>query len=130
MKKRLLMTGLVLVFVMAVTVMFTGCGPANLQEFVETDTELNAQIEGIAAGSGMEIEIVENTMYFTATAEEAYEGDMMELAKEEYAKALEAEDEQFEAVVDDVEESTGFDVNLEIRFNDKSGTEILSKVYN
>lgn len=130
MKKRILMTGLVLVFVMAVTVMFTGCGPANLQEFVETDTELNAQIEGIAAGSGMEIEIVENTMYFTATAEEAYEGDMMELAKEEYAKALEAEDEQFEAVVDDVEESTGFDVNLEIRFNDKSGTEILSKVYN
>ena len=130
MKKRILMTGLVLVFVMAVTVMFTGCGPANLQEFVETDTELNAQIEGIAAGSGMEIEIVENTMYFTATAEEAYEGDMMELAKEEYAKALEAENDQFEAVVDDVEESTGFDVNLEIRFNDKSGTEILSKVYN
>lgn len=130
MKKRLLMTGLVLVFVMAVTVMFTGCGPANLQEFIETDTELQAQIEGIAAGANMEIEVVENTMYFTATAEDAYEGDLMEVAKEEYAKALEAENATFESVVDDIEESTGFDVNLEIRFNDKNGTEILSKVYN
>lgn len=130
MKKKVLMTGLLLVLVMAVTMVFTGCGPANLQEFVEADAELSAEINGIAEGAGMEIEIVENSLFFTATDENEYDADMMDIVKDEYEKAMSAEDATFEAVVDDIEESTGFDVVLEVIVEDKDGGEIYSKAYN
>ncbi len=146
MKKKTVLTSLLLVLLMAVTVMFTGCGGGEeatqeeatqettvqeeitLESFINDTPDLKEQIDAVAADNNMEIEISENTMTYYYNYPEVLTEDEVQIIKDEADKLMEdGMSETFEGEAEKMRENTGIeDITMTIIFRDPEGTEICS----
>ena len=129
MKKRLLMIilSLGLVFTMFLT---SGCGgPKTLEEYIESDKDAKETIDSMTTDQ-MKVNISGNTLTYTYTYDQTFEGEHLELMKEELEKAMEKQSSTFESIGETLEKNSGIDdVEVKVIYKDKQGTEIFSEDY-
>jgi len=134
MKKRSLVAAL-LIMLMAVTVVFAGCGgPSNLEEWL-ADTEEGQQyqdtIDTVSANNpSVDIYVEGNTLVF-ATQMDTYVDDSM---KDYIVSYMEPEFDSMYAnnstIVTSLEEASGIDgIQLKLILKNSDGSELVSKTY-
>lgn len=120
MKKKTLILSLVLALLMAMSMMLAGCGsgPANLEEYINSDEELASEIESYST-SGMTIDVTENTLTYTYKYDQTFDESTAELMSTELEKAMDSMGSTFEGVRDTLIEETGFsDISVKIVYTD------------
>lgn len=120
MKKKTLILSLVLALLMAMSMMLAGCGsgPANLEEYINSDEELASEIESYST-SGMTIDIKENTLTYTYKYDQTFDESTAALMSTELEKAMDSMGSTFEDVRDTLIEETGFsDITVKIVYTD------------
>lgn len=136
MKKKTLLTSLLLILLMAVTVAFTGCGGGEevaeeeltLETYLVDYPEKQEQLESMAAEGGMEVEITGNDIIYYYTYPEVLTEETMQAVEAEADRLMEESlDAAFSEAVASAREGTGIDaVKLILVFQDPEGTEICS----
>lgn len=120
MKKKTLILSLVLALLMAMSMMLAGCGggPANLEEYINSDEELASEIESYST-SGMTIDVTENTLTYTYKYDQTFDESTAALMSTELEKAMSSMGSTFEDVRDTLIEETGFsDITVKIVYTD------------
>lgn len=120
MKKKTLILSLVLALLMAMSMMLAGCGggPANLEEYINSDEELASEIESYST-SGMTIDVTENTLTYTYKYDQTFDESTAALMSTELEKAMSSMGSTFEDVRDTLIEETGFsDITVKIIYTD------------
>lgn len=120
MKKKTLILSLVLALLMAMSMMLAGCGggPANLEEYINSNEELASEIESYST-SGMTIDVTENTLTYTYKYDQTFDESTAALMSTELEKAMSSMGSTFEDVRDTLIEETGFsDITVKIIYTD------------
>ncbi len=131
MKKKTLIASLVLVLMLAMSMLLAGCGggPANLEEYINSNEELAQEIESYAT-SGMDIDVSENTLTFTYKYTQVFDEATAALMTSSLADAMSSMDSTFESVRDTLIEETGFsDIVVKIVYTDGNDTVLYETEY-
>lgn len=136
MKKKTVLTGLLLILVMAVMVGFAGCGGGEeaveeeltLETYLADNPDKMEQMEQMASDGGMELEVVENNLAFYYIYPEVLTEDTMQAVEAEADRLMEETlYDKFSEAVANMREGTGIEAaTLTITFQDPEGTVICS----
>lgn len=126
MVKKLL--ALLLCCVLVVMTM-TSCGsPSTLEEYVADNAEVADQIDSVAASSGMEIEIKDNTLTYIYKYDTIYTAEQVDYMKGIMDKALDNMSSTFESLGTQLEDETGIDgIVIKVLYQNGDGSAILEK---
>ena len=134
MKKRTsktITTSLILALLLAMSMLLAGCGggPANLEEYINSDEELAKEIESYST-AGLSIDITETTMTYTYKYDQVFDETMASLLSTELENAMASQAGTFESVRDTLIEETGFsDIVVKIVYTDGNGTVLYETEY-
>lgn len=132
MKKKTLLTSLLVILMMAVMIVFTGCGggPETLEEYINNDAEAQEEIDALAESSGMEISIKGNTLTYVYSYDQAFDEAMIEQMAAQFESTMESMASTFEGVATTLEEETGIeDITVKVLYQDSAETEIYGVEY-
>ncbi len=132
MKKKTLLTSLLVILMMAVMIAFTGCGggPETLEEYINNDAEAQEEIDALAESSGMEISIKGNTLTYVYSYDQTFDEAMIEQMASQFESTMESMASTFEGVATTLEEETGIeDITVKVLYQDSAETEIYSVEY-
>jgi len=132
MKKKTLLTSLLLILMMAVMVVFTGCGggPETLEDYINSDAEAQEEIDALAESSGMEIDITDNTLTYVYSYDQTFDEAMIEQMAAQFESTMDSMSSTFEGVASTLEEETGIeDITVKVVYQDGAETEIYSVEY-
>lgn len=121
---RILLTSLILSLLLAMSMLLAGCGggPANLEEYINSNEELAQEIESYST-SGMTIDVTGNTLTYTYKYEQTFDEATAALMTSSLADAMSSMDSTFESVRDTLIEETGFsDIVVKIVYTDGNDT--------
>lgn len=126
MVKKLL--ALLLCCVLVVMTM-TSCGsPSTLEEYVADNAEVADQIDSVAASSGMEIEIKDNTLTYIYKYDTTYTAEQVDYMKGIMDSALDNMASTFESLGTQLEDETGIDgIVIKVLYQNGDGSAILEK---
>lgn len=126
--KKILTSGIVVSLLLAMAVMFAGCGgPETLEEYINSDEEAKSTIDSLST-SGMTVDVTGNTL--TYTYPQTFDAATVELMKSELENAMESMDSSFESIGDTLEEGSGIDdITVRVVYEDAAGTELFSEDY-
>ena len=126
MMKKLL--GLILCCVMVVMTM-TSCGsPSTLEEYIAENPEAEEGIDSVAASSGMEIEIKDNTLTYIYKYDTTYTAEYVDYMKGIMDSALDNMSSTFESLGTQLEDETGIDgIVIKVLYQNGDGSAILEK---
>lgn len=130
MKKKTLITSLILVLILAMSTMLAGCGgPSNLEEYINSNEQLAQEIDSYAT-EGMSIDVSENTLTFTYKYTQVFDEATAALMTSSLADAISSMDSTFESVRDTLIEETGFsDIVVKIVYTDGNDTVLYESEY-
>lgn len=139
MKKNLsktLLTGILLSLLLATLVVFTGCGggPETLEEYIDSNDEAKEMIDSYSSsssdGSGMSVDVTDNTITYTYKYSQTFDDDVLEQMKTQLESAMESSSSSFSSIGDTLEEESGLE-NIVVRvvYLDGNDTEIFSAEY-
>lgn len=128
--KRILTGSLILSLILAMAIMFTGCGgPETLEEYVNSDSEAKETIDSMST-SGMSIDITDNTVTYTYTYDQTFDQEIIDQMAPEMEKTMNSMSSTFEGVASTLEEGSGIDgIVVKVVYLDAAGTEIYSAEY-
>lgn len=128
--KKILSTGIILTLILAMAVLFSGCGsPATLEEYIESDTEAQQAIDSLST-SGMTVDVEGNTLTYTYAYDQTFDQATIDLMVVEMEKAMNSMSSTFESVGDTLEEGSGIDgITVKVIYTDAAGTEIYAAEY-
>lgn len=129
--KRILMGSLILSLIMAMAIMFSGCGssPTTLEEYVNSDSEAQEMIDSMSS-SGMTIDITDNTLTYTYTYNQTFDDDIISQMAPEMEKTMDSMSSTFEGVAQTLEEGSEIEgITVKVVYVDAAGTEIYSAEY-
>lgn len=128
--KRILTGSLILMLVLAMSIMFAGCGgPSTLEEYVDSDSEAREMIDSMST-SGMTIDITDNTVTYTYTYDQTFDQDIIDQMAPEMEKTMSSMSSTFEGVASSLEEGSGIEgIVVKVVYLDGAGTEIYSAEY-
>lgn len=129
--KRILMGSLILSLIMAMAIMFSGCGssPTTLEEYVNSDSEAQEMIDSMSS-SGMTIDITDNTLTYTYTYDQTFDDDIISQMAPEMEKTMNSMSSTFEGVAQTLEEGSEIEgITVKVVYVDAAGTEIYSAEY-
>lgn len=133
MKKKTLLTGLLVVLMMAVLVVFTGCGggsPETLEDYINNNAEAQEKLNALNESSGMESSVKNNTITCVYSYDQTFDEAMIEQMAAQFESTMESMASTFENVASDWEEKTGIEgITVKIVYQDSAGTEIYSVEY-
>lgn len=133
MKKRTLLTGLLIISMLTVIVIFTGCGggsPETLEEYVNNNAEAQEELEALNESSGMKASVKNNTITCVYTYDQTFDEAMIEQMAAQFESTMESMASTFEKVASNWEEKTGIeDITVKILYQDSAETEIYSVEY-
>ena len=131
MKKKTLIASLILVLMLAMSMLLAGCGsgPANLEEYINSNEELAQEIESYST-AGMDIDISENTLTYTYKYSQVFDEATAALMTSSLEDAMSSMDSTFESVRDTLVEETGFsEIVVKIVYTDGNDTVLYEKAY-
>ena len=83
MKNRKLITGLLIVMLLAMTTLFTGCGePATLEEWIANDTEASATLEEMSTDE-LDVTVEGNTLVYTYTYAQVIDSSLVDAVSQQ-----------------------------------------------
>lgn len=120
-------TSLLLSLMLAMGLILTSCGgPANLEEMVNSDEDLKAQIESFST-SGMTIDIKENTVIYTYKYNQVFDEAMAAEMGTQLESGIDSMSSTFNSVKQQLIDESGFDdITLKIIYTDGNDTELYS----
>lgn len=126
MVKKLL--ALLLCCVLVVMTM-TSCGsPSTLEEYIAENPEAEEGIDSVAASSGMEIEIKDNTLTYIYKYDTTYTAEQVDYMKGIMDKALDNMSSTFESLGTQLEDETGIDgIVIKVLYQNGDDSTILEK---
>lgn len=132
-KKRFFIGGLILTMILAMAVTFAGCGGGGdtktLEDYVNSDSEAMDQIDALQQ-DGMEVNIKGNTVTYTYTFPDTYEGSNVDLMKSSLEGAMKEAGSEFTKVSDTLEEESGVkEVTIKVVYLNGDGSELYSSEY-
>lgn len=128
---KIIISSLIMSMLLAMSLLLAGCGggPANLQEYINSDEELAQEIESYST-SGMTIDVTENTLTYTYKYDQTFDESTAALMTTELEKAMSSMDSTFENVRDTLVEETGFeDIVVKIVYTDGNDTVLYEAEY-
>lgn len=131
MKKKTLITSIILVLMLALSMLLAGCGggPANLEEYINSNEELAQEIESYST-AGMSIDVSENTLTYTYKYTQVFDEATAALMTSSLEDAMSSMDSTFESVRDTLVEETGFsEIVVKIVYTDGNDTVLYEKAY-
>ena len=131
MKKKTLITSIILVLMLAMSMLLAGCGggPANLEEYINSNEELAQEIESYST-AGMSIDVSENTLTYTYKYTQVFDEATASLMTSSLEDAMSSMDSTFESVRDTLIDETGFsDIVVNIVYTDGNDTVLYDKAY-
>lgn len=132
MKKKTLLTSLLLILMMALTLAFTGCSnePDTLEAYINSDAEAQEEIDALAESSGMAIEVKGNTLTYVYSYDQTFDEAMIEQMASQFESTMESMSSTFEGIATTLEEETGIeDITVKVLYQDSAETEIYSVEY-
>ena len=131
MKKKTLITSIILVLMLAMSMLLAGCGggPANLEEYINSNEELAQEIESYST-AGMSIDVSENTLTYTYKYTQVFDEATASLMTSSLEDAMSSMDSTFESVRDTLIDETGFsEIVVNIVYTDGNDTVLYEKAY-
>lgn len=128
---KIIISSLIMSMLLAMSLLLAGCGggPANLQEYINSDEELAQEIESYST-SGMTIDVTENTLTYTYKYDQTFDESTAALMTTELEKAMSSMSSTFENVRDTLVEETGFeDIVVKIVYTDGNDTVLYEAEY-
>ena len=115
--KKIITSGIILSLIMAMAMLFAGCGSSP-----ETIDSLSSD--------GMNVDIKGNVITFTYTYDQTFDEDTIAAMKPEMESAMNNMESTFTGVASDLEEGSGITgVTVKVIYKDAAGTEIYSNEY-
>lgn len=131
MKNKTLVISLILVLMLAMSMLLAGCGggPANLEEYINSNEELAQEIESYST-AGMDIDVSENTLTYTYKYSQVFDEATAALMTSSLEDAMSSMDSTFESVRDTLVEETGIsEIVVKIVYTDGNDTVLYEKAY-
>ena len=130
MKNRKLITGLLIVMLLAMTAMFTGCGePATLEEWVANNSEATATLEELSTDE-LEVTVEGNTLVYTYTYDQVIDSSLVDAVSQQLDQTLSQSASTFTGVADTLEEESGIEgISVQVIYLNGDGTELLNKTF-
>ena len=130
MKNRKLITGLLIVMLLAMTALFTGCGePATLEEWIANDSEASATLEEMSTDE-LEVTVEGNTLVYTYTYDQVIDSSLTDAVSLQLDQSITSSASTFTDVADVLEEESGIDgVTVQVVYLNGDGTELLNKTF-
>ncbi len=130
MKNRKLVTGLLIVMILAMTALFTGCGePATLEEWIANDSEASATLEEMSSNE-LEVTVEGNTLIYTYTYGQVIDASLTDAVSQQLDSSISQSASTFTDVADMLEEESGIDgVSVQVVYLNGDGTELLNKTF-
>ena len=130
MKNRKLITGLLIVMLLAMTALFTGCGePATLEEWIANDSEASATLEEMSTDE-LEVTVEGNTLVYTYTYDQVIDSSLTDAVSQQLDQSITSSASTFTDVADVLEEESGIDgVTVQVVYLNGDGTELLNKTF-
>lgn len=128
---KTILTSILLAMLLAMSMLLAGCGggPANLEEYINSNDELAQEIESYST-SGMTIDVTENTLTYTYKYDQTFDESTAALMSTELEKAMSSMGSTFESVRDTLIEETGFsDIVVKIVYTDGNDTVLYESEY-
>lgn len=126
--KKILSVSLILSLLMAITLMFAGCGssPQTLEDYVNSDSEAQEMIDSLSS-SGLTVEVKDNTLTCTYAYSQTFDEDTISQMSTQIESAIGSMSSTFENAAATLEEGSGIDdVTVKVVYVDGAGTEIYS----
>ena len=124
--KKIITSGIILSLIMAMAMLFAGCGssPETLEEYINSDSEAQETIDSLSS-DGMNVDIKGNVITFTYTYDQTFDEDTIAAMKPEMESAM----NNMESTFTGVEGSGITGVTVKVIYKDAAGTEIYSNEY-
>ena len=129
--KKIITSGIILSLIMAMAMLFAGCGssPETLEEYINSDSEAQETIDSLSS-DGMNVDVKGNVVTFTYTYDQTFDEDTIAAMKPEMESAMNSMESTFTGVASDLEEGSGITgVTVKVIYKDSAGTEIYSNEY-
>lgn len=130
MKNRKLISGLIIVMILAMTALFTGCGePATLEEWISSDSDATATLEQMSTDE-LDVTVEGNTLVYTYTYTQVIDANLVDAVSQQLEDTINNSASTFTSVADMLEEESGIDgVNVKVVYLNGDGTELLNKTF-
>lgn len=130
MKNRKLISGLIIVMVLAMTVLFTGCGePANLEEWINSDSEATETLENMSTDE-LDVTVEGNTLVYTYTYPQVIDASLTDAVTQQLEDTIDNSAATFTSVADMLEEESGIDgISVKVVYLNGDGSELLNKTF-
>lgn len=125
--KKILQVSLILSLLMAMTLMFAGCGgPETLEEYVNSDSEAQEMIDSLSS-SGLSVDVTDNTLTCTYAYSDTFDDETISAMQDAIESQITKLSSTFESAATTLEEGSGIDdVTVKVVYVDGAGTEIYS----
>ena len=133
---RSLCTVLLISLMMAVTLVFSGCGgePETLEDYVNSKEEVQEQIDSLsstsAGGGGMTVEINGNTVEYVYQYSQTFDDAAIAQMVPQFESYMASAGSTFSSIADSLEEQSGISgVIVKVSYLNGDGSEIFSQEY-
>ena len=130
MRNRKLVTGLLIVMLLAMTTLFTACGgPANLEEWIASNSEASATLEELSTNE-LEVTVEENTLVYTYTYPQVIDSSLVDAVSQQLDATITDNAATFTGLADTLEEESGISgITVKVIYLNGDGTELLNKTF-
>lgn len=117
------------VLLIAVMVLFTGCGGTEtLEDYVNSNEEVKTQIESYSGQDGMSVKVEENVLTYEYKYEDTYDESMIDEMKAQFEETMGSMGSTFESIGTTLEEESGIkDITVRVTYLNGDGSEIYSE---
>ena len=130
MKNRKLISGLLIVMLLAMATLFTGCGGADtLEEWISSDSEAAATLEEMSTDE-LDVTVEGNTLVYTYTYAQVIDSSLVDAVSQQLDETITNSSSTFTSVADTLEEESGIDgISVQVIYLNGDGTELLNKTF-
>lgn len=126
---KTVVTALILSLILSMSVVLTGCGASNLEEYVNSNNEAKQALESMKTDA-LNVEVKENTIIYTYTYEQTFDSSVVEALSGSIESTLDESSSSFTSMADTLEkESKIEEVTVKVIYLNGDGSEIFSKEY-
>lgn len=133
MRRDKFISGIIIAMMLAMTIMFSGCGsqPSTLEEYIDSNEDAKATLESMSSGSkGLDVTVDDNTIIYTYTYSDTLDSSVIDAIADELEKTIDKSSSTFTTLADTMEEETKIEgISVKVVYLNGDGSEIFSKEY-
>lgn len=130
MKNRKLISGLLIVMLLAMTLVFAGCGgPSTLEEWIGSNSEAQATLDEMSTEE-LDVTVEGNNLVYTYTYAQVIDSSLVDAVSQQLDETITNSSSTFTNVADTLEEESGIDgITVQVIYLNGDGTELLNKTF-